>query len=145
MRADLAIAALCFIALTGCERMERENPETAVSTTPPEVGEVKKPPEVVDPAKAALICKAGIARLFQQPAATMKAERLAEGITRISYRRSSDNTLWKNDCRLEDNRIVWRAVDASPGSGPGRWRDDPADGTVTYKVIGDRIEVTETF
>jgi hypothetical protein len=47
----------------------------------------------------------GIAKLFQQPASTMKAERLAEGITRVSYRRSSDNTLWKNDCRLAGDRI----------------------------------------
>lgn len=142
MRVGLAITALCLIALTGCERMEQGTPESAVSTAPPELSQQAK---AVGPAKAAIICKAGIAKLFQQPASTMNAERLADGITRISYRRSSDNTLWKNDCRLEDNRIVWRAVDASPGSGPGRWRDDPADGVMTYKIDGERIEVMETF
>jgi hypothetical protein len=104
-----------------------------------------EPSAVIDPAKAALICKAGIAKLFQQPVGSMKAAPMAGGIVRVSYRRSSDNTLWKNDCRLEGDRILWRALDVSPGSGPGRWRDDPADGTVTYKMDGDRIVVTETF
>jgi len=65
------------------------------------------PSAVVDPAKAALICKAGIAKLFQQPVSSMKALPMAGGIVRVSYRRSSDNTLWKNDCRLEGgDRIV---------------------------------------
>jgi hypothetical protein len=100
---------------------------------------------VIDPAKAALICKTGIAKLFQQPVSSMKAVSMPGGIIRVSYHRSSDNTLWKNDCRLEGDRILWRAIDVSPGSGPGRWRDDPADGRVTYSVKGDEIIVEETF
>jgi hypothetical protein len=38
---------------------------------------------------------------------------------------------------------MWRAVDALPGSGPGRWRDDPADGVLTYKLDGDKVNVKE--
>ncbi|MFK4870764.1 hypothetical protein [Novosphingobium sp. ZW T3_23] len=110
-----------------------------------ETNAMATPSAIIDPVKAALICKAGIAKLFQQPTASMKAVPMAGGIIRVSYRRSSDNTFWKNDCRLEGAQIIWRAVDVTPGAGPGRWRDDPADGRVTYTMNGDEIVVEETF
>ncbi|WP_152524702.1 hypothetical protein [Novosphingobium lindaniclasticum] len=140
----MSFALLCSLSLLGCEKpaqMASDAPASPATETNamPEVS------AVIAPAKAASICKAGIAKLFQQPVSSMKAVPVAGGIIRVSYRRSSDNTLWSNDCRLEGDRIVWRAVDVSPGSGPGRWRDDPADGRVTYSVEGDEIIVEETF
>lgn len=117
MRAGLSIAALCSLALVGCEKPPQE-PSEAPTILPAENTASSLSPDAIDPSKRARICKEGIAELFQQPTAIMKAEPIAGGITRVSYRRPSDNTLWKNDCRLEGNRIVWRAFDASPGSGP---------------------------
>ncbi len=144
MKAGMPFALLCSLSLVGCERPAQVASDAPTSPVA-ETNAMATPSAVIDPAKAALICKAGIAKLFQQPAASMKAVPMAGGIVRVSYRRSSDNTLWTNDCRVEGDRIVWRAVDVSPGSGPGRWRDDPADGALTYKVDGDHIDVAETF
>lgn len=143
MKVKIPVAALCSFALAGCGK-----PTPGASDAPAALGEASAlpvPSDSIDPVKAAIICKAGIAELFQQPAASMKTVPMAGGIIRVSYRRSSDNTLWKNDCRLEGAQILWRAVDVTPGAGPGRWRDDPADGRITYKIDGDRIMVTETF
>lgn len=144
MRAEMSFALFCSLSLVGCEKptqVESDAPASPVAET----NVMATPPAVIDPAKAALICKAAIAKLFQQPATSMKTAPMVGGIIRVSYRRSSDNTFWTNDCRLEGNRILWRAVDISPGSGPGRWRDDPADGRVTYSVKGDEIIVEEAF
>lgn len=141
MKGGVAIAAVCCLAATGCEKPPHVPSDAHISA----VEQISSTQAAIDPAKAALICKAGIEELFKQPVASMKAEPITGGIIRVSYRRSSDNTLWKNDCKIDGDRIVWRAVDASPGSGPSRWRDDPADGMVTYKINGDRVEVIETF
>lgn len=144
MKAAMPFALLCSLSLVGCERPTQVASDAPTSPVT-ETNAMATPSAVIDPGKTALICKAAIAKLFQQPAASMKAVPMAGGIVRVSYRRSSDNTLWTNDCRLQADRILWRAVDITPGSGPGRWRDDTADGTVTYKMDGDRIVVTETF
>lgn len=144
MRAGMPFALLCSLSLVGCERPTQVASDAPTSRVA-ETNAMATPSAVIDPAKAALICKAGIAKLFQQPATSMKAAPMVGGIIRVSYRRSSDNTLWTNDCRLEGNRILWRAVDINPGSGPCRWRDDPVDGRVTYSVKGDEIIVEETF
>lgn len=101
--------------------------------------------EPVTAEQAASICKKAMAVLFGQSMDIMKAEQQPGDIIRISYRRASDRTLWTNDCRLDGNRIMWRSVDATPGSGPGRWRDDPADGLLSYTINGNDIEVVETY
>lgn len=145
MRSGLIAIAVVYLSLAGCKNPRQATADAADAGVTTMAASATNPLPVRDAAKAGLVCKAGIAKLFQQPAASMSAEPLAGGITRVSYRRSSDNTLWKNDCRVDGNRIVWRAVDASPGSGPGRWRDDPADGLVTYTLHGERVEVVETF
>ena len=103
------------------------------------------PDSHLDPAKISSICKAGIGELFGRSPDTMKTEQQSDGIVRVSYRRPDDGTLWKNDCRLEGNRIMWRAVDVSPGSGPGRWRNDPADEVLTYTMDGDKISVNISY
>lgn len=110
-----------------------------------DVQEIEGSTIALSPMQTADICKAGIGKLFGQSPNTMTVETLSDETIRISYRRSSDDTLWKNDCMLVGNRIMWRAVDAFPGSGVGRWRDHPADGVLTYKIDDGRIEVTETF
>lgn len=97
------------------------------------------------PEQTALVCKAGIAKLFGQLASTIKVEKQGAGIVHMSYRRKFDGTRWENDCKLDGDRIMWRAVDAFPGSGPGRSRDDPANGVLTYKLDGDLVEVTEGY
>jgi len=105
-------------------------------------GEIAAP---VDADKVASICKAGIAELFGHPPKIMKAASISDGIVRVSYRRPDDGKLFKNDCQLQGNHIMWRGFDISPGSGPGRWRNNPADEVLTFKVKGKTVELLTTY
>ena len=91
------------------------------------------------------ICRAGIAELFGHSPKIMKAVPLGGGIVRISYKRPDDGKLFKNDCQLQGNRIMWRGVDISPSSGPGRWRNHPDDEILTYRIKGKSVELTTAY
>jgi hypothetical protein len=147
MKAQL-LSTLVIAILCGCGSTDDstgESPSAPAEQSPmPSLTEASAGSSLT-PQQTALVCKAGIAKLFGQPASTIKVEKQGAGIVHMSYRRKSDSTLWKNDCKLDGNRIMWRAVDASPGSGAGRWRDDPADGVLTYKLDGDLVEVSEEY
>lgn len=91
------------------------------------------------------VCKAAIAELFGHSPRIMKAAPQENGIVRISYKRPDDGKLFKNDCQLHGNRIMWRGVNVSPGSGPGRWRTHHDDEVLTFKVKGKSVELTTTY
>ena len=90
------------------------------------------------------VCKAGIAMIMGKSPAIMKAK--ADGdIIHNQYKRPDDGKLWKQDCRIEGNRIHWRGVDSFGASGPGRWRDSAEDEVVTFTLNGTRIKVVQTY
>ena len=103
------------------------------------------PAEPMTSAKTDSICKAAIAELFGHSPKIMKASSIGQGIVRVGYRRPDDGKLFKNDCQLQGDRIIWRGFDISPGSGPGRWRNDPADEVLTFKVTGKSVELLTTY
>lgn len=86
-----------------------------------------------------MICRAGIAAVFGRDPKTMSARSLPDDLTRVEYRRPDDNKLWKSDCRIDGDRIVWRGVDAFGDNGPGRWRNGPADEILTFKLEGSAV------
>lgn len=92
-----------------------------------------------------MVCKAGIAILMGRDPKTMKTTRQPDGLTRVQYRRPDDNKLWKTDCRIEGNRVLWRGVDSFGNDGPGRWRDDPEDEVITFTLDGKVVAMTERF
>ena len=104
---------------------------------PPSKAEPTKP---LTPAKTASICKAAIAELFGHSPKIMKTAPF-QGVTRVLYRRPNDGKLWTNDCKLEGDRIMWRSVDVVPG----RWRNDPADEVLTFKVTGKSVELLTSY
>lgn len=108
-------------------------PSDAVSTKP------------LDAEQMASICKAGIAELFGHSPEIMNAALQGEGIVRISYKRPDDGKLFKNDCQLQGDRIMWRGIDISPGSGPGRWRNEPADEALTFTVREGSVVLLTTY
>jgi hypothetical protein len=89
--------------------------------------------------QTSMICRAGIAAEFGRDPKIMTAKTIDSGLMRVSYRRPDDRTLWKSDCRIEGDRIVWRTVDASPGSGPGRWRTGEYDDVLTFAIKGKSV------
>lgn len=86
-----------------------------------------------------MICRAGIAAVFGRDPKTMTVRDLGGDVTRIEYRRTDDHKLWKSDCRIDDDRIVWRGVDAFGDNGPGRWREGSDDEILTFKMEGNAV------
>lgn len=99
----------------------------------------------VDSQTAISICKAAIAELFGHSPKIMKATPQGSSIIRISYKRPDDGKLFKNDCQIQGNRIMWRGVDIGSGTGPGRWRNNPADEVVTFNIVGKSIKILTTY
>lgn len=89
-------------------------------------------------------CKDTLAFMFgKSRRPLMKASVTSEGYIRIIYNRADDGTLWKNECKFEGDKIIWRGVDvAGFPKGPRRWRVDPLDDKITWKQVGDKIIVT---
>jgi hypothetical protein len=85
------------------------------------------------------VCRASIGAIMGRNPAIISAKIVAEDLVETKYTRD-DGTVWKNQCRFEPGRIVWRTVDAfGPGSGLGRWRDE--DELLFRIESGDRIWV----
>lgn len=90
----------------------------------------------------ARICKAAVAVLYGRDPAMMHITKSINDLVRVEYRRPDDNTLWKNECILDGDRVLWRAVDAFPGSGPGKWQNGPYADVLTYTLSGKTVSIT---
>jgi len=74
-------------------------------------------------------CKKYISERMGRPVASMRVDgsETSEGLVAISYVRNDDQKLFKYECKLDGDNIVWRGVDIfGPGEGPGRWREEDA-------------------
>lgn len=92
------------------------------------------------------VCRAAVAALNGHKPAIMKVVSTEGGLVRVRYSRPSDGKVWTNECRIDGERVIWRTVDAfGAGSGAGRWRTDPADETVTYKLEGPTVQITTSY
>lgn len=74
-------------------------------------------------------CKKYIGEIMGRDPISMTTdyERNAEKIAGISYIRQDDGKLFKYECTINGDSIVWRGVDLfRQGEGPGRWRTEDA-------------------
>lgn len=84
------------------------------------------------------ICKAAIAAIFSQPIGNLSVQSQGKEITHVSYTRQSDGSVWKNKCKVTDDRVIW-------GSQDGRWRDSALDEIITFKAANSKITILQTF
>jgi hypothetical protein len=83
------------------------------------------------------VCRAVIGTIMGRDPAIMRIDRTASEAILLSYTRPDDGTRWSYKCRLQDGRALW-------GNADGRWRTDPADGTITYRVSRGTVTVTDS-
>jgi hypothetical protein len=126
---------------------EAEAPDSGARavTEPPPADLAPAPPSVASLSDNDLgrVCRAAVAALNGRDPAIIKVERVGGGIAHVGYVRPNDGKAWKNQCRVEGDRVVWASVDLNgPGSGPGRWRTDTEDEVVTYAIEGKKVKVT---
>ncbi len=76
------------------------------------------------------ICRTAIGAIMGRDPKIVQVTRVAGDILFLSYVRPIDNFVWDYRCKIEGNRVVW-------ASEPGRWREDPKDGTVFLEIVGD--------
>jgi hypothetical protein len=100
----------------------------------------KEPVKPLNSFSVSQICKAGIAVLMGQEPSIIKTSE-QEGIVLLSYTRPDDGSEWKYRCRIKDGqRIIW-------ASDTGRWRDDPADEQLFFRVSEEdsTLEIEERY
>ena len=72
-------------------------------------------------------CKQFISNTMGQATSIMDTDSLSpDGASvRISYSRPGESKIWKYECKIFDDSLVWRGIDIfSEGEGPGRWRHE---------------------
>lgn len=93
-----------------------------------------------------MVCRAAVAMLFGRETKGMTAFQRAGGHTRVEYRRTDDNTLWKTDCYIDgSDRVIWRSVNAFPNSGVGRWRYGPDDERLTFTIDAKTVTIKQHY
>jgi hypothetical protein len=122
-----------ILALSQCSKTDT----VASATTAAPAEQTTSPSYTAD--ERSMICRAGVAAVFGRDPKTMTVRDLGGDVTRVEYRRPDDHKVWKSDCRIDDDRIVWRGVDAFGDNGPGRWRNGPDDETLTFKIDGRAV------
>ncbi|MEH3099982.1 hypothetical protein [Sphingomonas adhaesiva] len=137
------VIGMAFLALPD---RKASNPGNGLSMPPVSSAEMVKPAPVASyttysALEKAKVCRAATAMMFGRDVNTINATQVG-GLTRISYRRPDDNKLWKLDCQLDDEFVVWRPVDAFGNDGPGRWRTSPEDDKMTFVMEGRMVAIT---
>ncbi|MHB1077212.1 hypothetical protein, partial [Thiobacillus sp.] len=84
------------------------------------------------------ICKAGIASIMGRSPATMRTTKKDQGIVYFYYVRKNDGAKWSYRCKLDGARIIW-------ASDTGRWRNDPRDEVISYRVNDGSLEIIQSF
>ena len=87
------------------------------------------------------VCRAAIAKTFNESPSVMRVIQNENGIVRIHYNRTSDKSLWKNDCRILGDVVQWRGVDSTPYSKLGPWHPNGYDETLTFRIEGNKVDI----
>jgi hypothetical protein len=92
------------------------------------------------------ICRAATAVLFGPDVSIIVAGEVKDGVVQTRYARPDDGVIWKNQCKVEGDKVIWAGVDIDySGQGPGRWRTEPSDEVISFAVQGENIEITMKY
>nr|WP_100059583.1 hypothetical protein [Lonsdalea populi] len=105
---------------------------------------------MAEPARAAApssppigkICKATTSLIFGRSTQIMKLDAVENGTAYVHYFRPSDRSRWAIKCKLAGDRVLWASN--NPDS-IGRWRNDPADEIITFRIHGDALDISEIY
>lgn len=99
------------------------------------------------------ICRAAIATIMGRDPGTIRAAPAPDATTdrgmtvRTRYTRSSDGTVWRNECSVAGNRVLWAAIDADGNVGRKRLEDrlyySAQGSSITIKLDMDGQRVSE--
>ena len=84
----------------------------------------------------AQVCKAAVSAIMNRSPEIISIDREINGITYLSYRRPSDNSLWSQKCKLEQSTVHW-------GLAAGRWQNTYTDNAVTFNVTSISVVIHE--
>lgn len=142
--APLGLIFCSAISLCACGQSSQTPPSAPAAS--PESVKAELPAPVLTDGDLGRVCRGAIAALNGRDPGIIKVETVAAGVAQVAYSRPDDGKRWKNQCRVVGNRVTWAAVDLSgPGTGPGRWRIDPADETVTYSLVGSTVKIRISY
>lgn len=146
----IVVAWLGGSLVSGLEEYDDNKGSKTVKASPNSAGSENTQPEKIldaqvhtgsvksEPFARRYICKAGISKIMGRDPTTMSSRPTSDETIKVSYLRADDRKKFSYKCKIEGNRIVW-------GNSDGRWRTDPSDPVVTYKVKGNVFSINESF
>lgn len=88
------------------------------------------------------ICRAVIATLMHKNVRSIVCSGHSGNEYSLEYIREEDRTLWKNACKIEGNSVIWSYCGSTTEPDfKGRWRTDPQDEKVTYKIETESLSL----
>jgi hypothetical protein len=91
------------------------------------------------------LCKAVISSEMGRPTKSMKNLPSESSSPEISYTRKEDGKKYRYNCKIEGNRIIWRAYFNDPVHvGWGRWRNGEWDAVFTFTMKGNMLTVANS-
>ena len=151
---SLALASCGGGSDTPAEPVQTDDEATSAATNTLAAGTTKKSDasaaEQSTPKLAAAdrarVCRAAVADANGHSPSIVKLVSDDGEIVRVRYNRPDDGKQWINECRFEGDRVLWRTVDAfGSGSGTGRWRDTPADESLTFALKGGDVTISTKY
>lgn len=127
-----------LLLVSACQRSSDASAPAEPAPTPP----TNVPVQVLSAADLGRVCRATIGALNGRDPGIIQVTSVENDMAYVSYVRPDDGKVWKSRCRVDGDRVLWVAMDLSgPGSGPGRWRNDPEDEMITYAITGPTVTI----
>uniref|UniRef100_UPI002FC639F3 hypothetical protein n=1 Tax=Brevundimonas sp. TaxID=1871086 RepID=UPI002FC639F3 len=82
------------------------------------------------------VCKAGLAAIHGQDLSAIEIDGLEGQVVNASWRAPVDGGRRRAQCRVEDDLITWKPVDATNAE-QDRWMNQSADPVTRYMLHGD--------
>lgn len=141
----LFVTLIGAIALAACGEREAATVETQAPAAPVTA------PVVAQAAQASLVsadlgrvCRAGLAAIYGQQPVDITVEALEAGVVQASWRAPVDGGRMRAQCRVEQDRIVWKPLDL-PDPTLVRWMNQSGDPVIRFAMNGETITINQTL
>lgn len=141
------VPMLALLTLAACgERTDApaSTPTEKVSAVNPASDGEASVPVVLTAPDLRRVCRAGLAAIHGQDVSAIQVEGIEGQVVNLSWRAPVDGGRRRGQCRVDDDLITWKPVDA-PTAESNRWMNQSGDPMTRFVLDGDVITINTTL